>query len=1031
MTSQKYFKSWFHTLGAAFAYFFFISIISLVFTAGTAKAATPADISSDTRCAWEADSYITCGEGVEFFFDLNKSVALGQGPLFKRRINGQWVDSYLILNESGDKATAITDPAADQSSGTPLDIIERQKRAYRWGGLLNPDTNKLDGGWRQVDDWQGDVNADGEYPALNADGKKFYFMCGLETKAGERCFAGRDGFLQQPTSAAEAEKISQWKQGIDDAVDSDENCTDDAGAIGFVLCPIMKATNSAVNALIGGDGSGKGFLVELLTIKPLNADPADPIYRAWEGIRNIALGLYIIVFVLIIFGNGIGYDPYTIKRALPRLAVGVLLTFASFFILQTLVDLFNIIGNAVPSFIASLSGQTGVASYSLQFDFMVGSAAIILWIVLLFVALGALLIGVAGLITRVIIIYALVLLAPLAFLAWVLPNTENMFKKWWKNLIKVLMMFPIVTGMLALSIFLQNVILNANPNGTLSADTAAIVAAVAPLIAIIMIPKTFKWGGEAFAAAAGFMAAKATQGKDWGKDQGKQGFSTAKDRTSASRLMRGMGRAQDAEKLGGQAEDLSKKAAEARRNAVRARSAGNTTLAAAYTKQADEYQTEANKLSANQKKAERSAARNRRAGVVMSGKLPTSRGTAAATYKAEKYAEEEGKAMAARAKYMSGAEIATEMERYAGSTKPAEMARFGALQARALETGNTKAVYGARQKAVGEVNAAISKGDMSKATQISNAYNQASSRNFKDLKEKVADAKDIALDASGSGVKGFDVQSLPRETVALQSKDTLARWAGNGTLGNITDTDLAQIVSDTRITSRQTPEQQKFFSDELARRATPGATTPPPYTGPIPPAPTSPSPSSPSSPPPPPMPGPPPPPTTPPAPSSPPPPTERPGSPVRGMAGTTMDPGTSVSPSSSGSLYDSGGGSGSTSSPSPTASGSGGSTTIVNNTSVSQVFQQSGSLRTQIAASGGLDGYNDIMRKMDNIDAKLASGRVDTGMLKRDLKDLRLARNAAPESMHGQFDEYMRSAEEAAGLPQNAGEHDDVIDGVE
>ena len=71
------------------------------------------------------------------------------------------------------------------------------------------------------------------------------------------------------------------------------------------------------------------------------------------------------------------------------------------------------------------------------------------------------------------------------------------------------------------------------------------------------------------------------------------------------------------------------------------------------------------------------------------------------------------------------------------------------------------------------------------------------------------------------------------------------------------------------------------------------------------------------------------------------------------------------------------------------------------------------------------------MRKMDNIDAKLASGRVDTGMLKRDLKDLRLARNAAPESMHGQFDEYMRSAEEAAGLPQNAGEHDDVIDGVE
>lgn len=101
-------------------------------------------------------------------------------------------------------------------------------------------------------------------------------------------------------------------------------------------------------------------------------------------------------------------------------------------------------------------------------------------------------------------------------------------------------------------------------------------------------------------------------------------------------------------------------------------------------------------------------------------------------------------------------------------------------------------------------------------------------------------------------------------------------------------------------------------------------------------------------------------------------------------------------------------------------------TQVINNNSVSQVFQQSGTIRTQMAAGGGIDGYGDLMRKMDGIDAKLASGRVDSFTLKKDLKSLRMARDSAPESMHGQIDEYMRSAERAAGLPEKAGDHDDV-----
>ncbi len=292
---------------------------------------------------------------------------------------------------------------------------------------------------------------------------------------------------------------------------SEENCTEDAGSLGFVLCPLLKGIQSSVQKLIGADGSGKGFLVELLTISPLNADASNDLYRAWQAIRDVALGLYVIVFILIIFGNGLGFDPYAIKRALPRLAVAVLLTWASFFIMQTLVDLSNLVGNALPAFLASISNKADIASFNFDLNFALAGLSVILLIVLAFVALGALLIGIAGLLARSIIIYALVLLAPLAFAAWVLPNTESLFKKWWSNLVRVLMMFPIVTGMLALALFFSKTV---DQTGSSALKLAAVAA---PLIAIIMIPKTFKWGGDLFAAAAGYLAGRATAGKDWGK----------------------------------------------------------------------------------------------------------------------------------------------------------------------------------------------------------------------------------------------------------------------------------------------------------------------------------------------------------------------------------------------------------------------------------------------------------------------------------------------------------------------------------
>ncbi len=974
--------------GALFSAIFFLLYATTVALSPAAQAGFPSNWQdpANPTCGWKNTASLRC--------DASDQGTGSAGGVFS--------DYYL-------------DPVATLAAGHPVfQTDSADKAAFGYVHILNNDwnvayisdnPNEGESGYTQDPITNDDIilNLDSSPETAEIDGKKVCSLNYLETD----CVYGYIRDRAYTTNLSQA-NLDQIQATIDQSIeefrtqkDSEENCTRDAGSLGFVLCPILSTANNAVKSMIGSDGTGRGFLVELLTITPLEQSVGGEeteLYKTWVAIRDIALGIYVLLFVLIIFGNGLGFDPYTIKRALPRLAAGVLLTWASFFIMQTLVDLSNLVGTAVPALIATTTDNAGIRTYDLDLSFGIAGITIILSIILTFVALGALLVGIAGLLARVIIIYGLVLLAPLAFAAWVLPNTEGMFKKWWKNLIKVLMMFPIVTGMLAISLLFQASV------GSAAAAPLKIAASLAPLIAIIFIPKTFKWGGEAFAAAAGFMAAKATQGKDWGKDKGKQGFSTAKDRTAASRLMRGMGFAQDAEKHGKQAEDLSKKAADARRNATRAANAGNPTLAAAFTKQANQYQAQADKLKSQQGKAERSAARNRRAGVVMSGKLPTSRGTAAATYKAEKYAEEEGKAMAARAKYMSSAEISTEMGKYAGSTKPADMAKFGALQERALATGGTEAVFGAREKVVQAANKAIQNGDIAKANRIMNAYNQASSRNLGDIKEKVADAGMMSIDKSGSSVASFDIQSIPREKVALQSKDTLKRWESNGTLQNITDADLNQIVTDTRITSKQTPEQQAFFANELTRRGMPvpppaPAPPPPPGPGPVPPPP--PPGPGPVPPPPPPGPGPVPPPP-PPAPAPPPPPGPGPVPPPPPPAPAPPPP----------------------PGPRPVPRG-------FNVTNVTNVTNNISSNLRNIAGSPdgtGMDRqFNKIFRALNSLRDQAESGTADQNYVKRVVRTMR-------EEMDNMQDgrakdivgAHIRELEHNSGLPKAGGNYDDV-----
>lgn len=339
----------------------------------------------------------------------------------------------------------------------------------------------------------------------------------------------------------------QWDgaQTLLDKVEAQQNCEKSSGTLGFIACPVLRMINESVGKTIGACDQcveGQGILVELLTISPLQDDADKNLKNAWEGFKNIALSLYVLVFIVAIFANSLslGIDQYTIKRMMPRLVAGAILTQFSWFIVWAMISITNLIGNAIPQLIQTLApnGSFGYTSgLSNAFSATILGAGgvlfsglgIILLIIIALWVLISLFIAILTLIARRLIIYILLLAAPIAFVAWILPNTEKLFKMWWSQLLKVMAMFPIATGLISISLLLSQ-IFSAKGGGTFN----ALVAAFFPIVALIMLPKTFKWGGSMLAAVSGAISSKVKTGQKAATGAAKKGAKAGGKRVMAS-----------------------------------------------------------------------------------------------------------------------------------------------------------------------------------------------------------------------------------------------------------------------------------------------------------------------------------------------------------------------------------------------------------------------------------------------------------------------------------------------------------------
>ena len=272
--------------------------------------------------------------------------------------------------------------------------------------------------------------------------------------------------------------------------------------IGWLVCPLMSFAGSL------GDASYSAISYFLSIDKGIFKNQENGgLEQAWSFFRDIANAVFAVIFLWVIFSqiSNVGVSNYGIKKILPRLIIGALLVNLSFYLCQLAVDLSNILGFSLKGVLEGAASKVGTQSAEVgTFNtLIVGGltlAGVGLFIFLavsiptIMALLLALLVVLVILIVRQAAVILLIAISPLAFAAWLLPNTENLFKKWVSILRGLLIVFPVISllygaGKLAGAV-LAAVGTNDPNNPKETMQVAALAASILPLGATPFVLKS-------------------------------------------------------------------------------------------------------------------------------------------------------------------------------------------------------------------------------------------------------------------------------------------------------------------------------------------------------------------------------------------------------------------------------------------------------------------------------------------------------------------------------------------------------------
>lgn len=255
----------------------------------------------------------------------------------------------------------------------------------------------------------------------------------------------------------------------------------------YVFAPRSACAATGTGALLcmaerAGADSVVGSFKTLWGFMEINPAKVAQHQIAWESFRDFANYLILIIILILIFMQvfKLGKANNNIIKLIPRLMVIIILTNISFYLVQVLVDLSNILGYGIAQFFSSIIEPFDLLSG--KFLYFVGGAlagvalagvigyygGIILVGTIIITGFFSLIGLLLALSFREIAISILIITSPLAFISLAISSNNKIFTYWWKILIAMLMLRPLSILVLNASLFSYNLIVSTSSNPLLN-----------------------------------------------------------------------------------------------------------------------------------------------------------------------------------------------------------------------------------------------------------------------------------------------------------------------------------------------------------------------------------------------------------------------------------------------------------------------------------------------------------------------------------------------------------------------------------
>lgn len=340
-----------------------------------------------------------------------------------------------------------------------------------------------------------------------------------------------EGKIYQCLDIAQMNLIfDEYEYGAQDfgAATKEPSCFDNTGALGWVLCPlteqggkmVISFYNNLIEPFLMIDvGVFSGTHTTTMTGEHAN----NGLYSVWQFFQFLANLAFVGLFIFIIISQitGFGIDNYGIKKVLPKLIMGAILINASYVICQLSVEVANILGVGIKNLFSGIDvGLTEIemsgvdnASVSLGSGVATGAGLVLVVAIITLLIKNAVLaldkVVVAILMMIIIVMisvlflfvvlslrYALTILlvvvSPLAFACYMLPNTKKIFNQWFNLFKGLLLAYPISAAMVFGGQFVGEILIAANATGQGAPMVLLFSAAIMSIAPVFLIPSTIK-----------------------------------------------------------------------------------------------------------------------------------------------------------------------------------------------------------------------------------------------------------------------------------------------------------------------------------------------------------------------------------------------------------------------------------------------------------------------------------------------------------------------------------------------------------